>query len=144
MYGKASGSQGAYSVPQVRLEGSQPINASLTARQSRKTRLLLASKLRYYREVVAQTLRALRPEVEVTIAEPADLDTCSILRLAPDMVICSEVTEVVRENVPVWVELYPQHEAYSVVSIEGKRKEYALIELSDLLSIVDQAKALAR
>jgi len=45
---------------------------------------------------------------------------------------------------PVWIELYPRHEAYSVVSIEGKRKEYALMELSHLLSIVDQAKGLAR
>lgn len=58
--------------------------------------------------------------------------------------ICSEVTEVVRENAPVWIELYPRHEAYSVVSIEGKPKEYALMELSDLFSIVYQAKDPAR
>jgi hypothetical protein len=64
--------------------------------------------------------------------------------LVPGLVICGETTEVVRENIPVWIELYPRHEAYSVVSIEGKRKEYALMELSDLLSIVDQAKGLAR
>lgn len=51
---------------------------------------------------------------------------------------------MVRENVPLWVELYPPREAYSLVSIEGKRKEYGLIELSDLLFIVDQAKGLAR
>jgi hypothetical protein len=38
---------------------------------------------------------------------PADRGS-SILRLVPDVVICSEVTEVVRENVPVWVELYPR------------------------------------
>jgi hypothetical protein len=74
---------------------------------------------------------------------PADRDS-SILRLVPNMVICSEVTEVVRENVPLWVELYPRREAYSVVSIEGKRKEYGLIEPSGLLFIVDQAKGLAR
>jgi len=86
---------------------------------------------------------ALLREAEVTTAEPAVLYG-SVLRFAPDLVICSEVTEVVRENVPVWIELYPRHEAYSVVSIEGKPKEYAMMELSDLLSIVDQAKDLAR
>ncbi len=116
---------------------------SLTDRQSRKTRLVLACELRYYRGVIAHTLRELRPEVEVTTVEPADLDS-SVLRLAPDIAICSEATQVVKERVPVWVELYPRHEAYSVVSIGGKLKEYALIELSDLLSIVDQAKSLAR
>jgi hypothetical protein len=35
-------------------------------------------------------------------------------------------------------------EVAPVLSIGGKRKEYALIELPDLLSIVDQAKDLAR
>lgn len=75
--------------------------------------------------------------------EAADRDS-SILRLVLDMVICSEVTEVVRGNVPLWVELYPPREAYPLVSIEGKRKEYGLIELSDLLFIVYQAKGLSR
>ena len=119
------------------------VDMSLTDCQSGKMRVLLASELCYYHEVIAQTLRALRPEVELTTVAPADRDS-SILRLAPDMVICSEATEVVRKNVPVWVELYPRREAYSVVSIEGKRKEYGLIQLSDLLFIVDQAKGLAR
>jgi hypothetical protein len=35
-------------------------------------------------------------------------------------------------------------ELAAVLSIGGKRKVYALIELPDLLSIVDQAKCLAR
>ena len=80
---------------------------------------------------------------ELPAVAPADRDS-SILRLVPDMVMCGEVTEVVRGNVPLWVELYPPREAYSLVSIEGKRKEYGLTELSDLLLIVDQAKGLAR
>ncbi len=80
---------------------------------------------------------------ELPAVGAADRDR-SILRLVPDMVICGEVTEVVRGNGPLWVELYPWREAYSVVGIEGKRKEYGLIELSDPLFIVDRAKGLAR
>ena len=80
---------------------------------------------------------------ELPAVAPADRDN-SILRLVPHMVMCSEVTEVVRGNVPLWVEPYPPREAYSLVSIEGKRNEYGLIELPDLLFIVDQAKGLAR
>ena len=80
---------------------------------------------------------------ELPAVEAADRDS-SILRLVLDMVICSEVTEVVRGNVPLWVELYPPREAYPLASIEGKRKGYGLIELSDLLFIVYQAKGLAR
>jgi hypothetical protein len=103
--------------------------------------VLLTSELRYYRQAVAEALRELRPEVEVTTMEPADLDS-SVQRLTPKLVVCSEATDAVRENVPVWVELYPGHEAHSVVSIKGKRKEYDEMELSVLLSLVDVAKGL--
>ena len=80
---------------------------------------------------------------ELPAVEAADRGS-SILRLVPGMVICGEVAEVVRGNGPLWVELHPRREAYSVASIEGKRKEYGLVELSDLLFIVNQAKGLAR
>jgi hypothetical protein len=122
---------------------SAAANTSLTSHRPRRMRVLLANELRYYREAIAEALRLLRPEVEVTTVEPADLDS-SIRHLASDMVVCTEATDAVRENVPVWVELYPGHEAHSVVSIEGKREEYAEMEFPDLLSIVDLAADLAR
>jgi hypothetical protein len=48
----------------------------------------------------------LRPNVEVVTVEPDELDD-HVLLLAPEMVIFSEATGVVRERVPVRVELYP-------------------------------------
>ena len=109
--------------------------------QSHKVRVLLANDLRYYREAIAEALRALRPEVEITTVVPGDLDS-SILRLGPDVVVCSEATDIVRKNVSVWVELYPGHEAHSIVSIDSMCTKYAKIELSDLLAIIDRAKAI--
>ena len=76
-------------------------------------------------------------------AEPEELEA-RILGLAPNMVICSEATSVVRERVPVWVELYPDYGSSSVVGIEGGRTTIEEIQLSDLLSIVDRAERLAR
>src|SRR5829696_6946997 len=111
----------------------------LTNRRSRKVRLLVAPELRYYRETLARTIHQLRPEVEVETVEAAALDD-SILRLAPDMVICSKVTDVVRKTVPVWVELYPGHEEHSIVSIRGRVEERARLELSDLIFILDQVE----
>ncbi len=105
--------------------------------------ILLANEPRAYRESIAQVLQQLRPGVEVITAEPEELEA-RILGLAPEMVICSEVTGVVRERVPVWVELYPDYGSRSVVSIEGRCTTIEEIQLSDLLSILDRAERRAQ
>jgi hypothetical protein len=79
----------------------------------------------------------------VITAEPEELEA-RILELAPNMVICSEFTSIVRERVPVWVEFYPDYGSSSVVGIEGRRTTFEEIQLSDLLSIVDSEERLAQ
>ena len=54
------------------------------------------------------------------------------------MVIFSEATGVVRERVPVWVELYPGYGPESVVGVRGERSTVEEIQLSDLLSVIDR------
>ncbi len=76
-------------------------------------------------------------------AESEELEA-RILELAPNMVVCSEATSVVRERVSVWVELYPDYGSSPVVGIEGRRTTIEEIQLSDLLSIVDRAERLAQ
>ena len=105
--------------------------------------ILLANEPRAYREGIAEVFRQLRPNVEVITAEPEELEART-LALAPDMVICSEATGVVRERVPLWVELYPDYGSRSVVGIQGKSTAIEEIQLSDLLSIVDRAERLAQ
>ncbi len=72
-------------------------------------------------------------------AEPEELEA-RILGLAPDMVICSEATSVVRERVPFWVELYPDYGSRSVIGIQGRCTTIEEIQLSDLLSILDRTE----
>jgi hypothetical protein len=104
-------------------------------------RVLLANEPRAYREVIAETLRGLRPNAEMLEVEPAELDD-SVRRFDPDVVICSGVTDTVRERVPVWVDLYPEYEARSIVSVGGIREELPDITLEDLLAAIDQAEKL--
>jgi hypothetical protein len=112
--------------------------------RSRKTLVLLANEPRAYRESIAQVFRQLRPNVEVVTAEPDELED-RVLRLAPDMVIFSEATGLVRERVPLWVELYPGYGPGSVVGGAGEeRSTVEEIQLSDLLSVVDRAERLAQ
>jgi hypothetical protein len=98
---------------------------------------LIANELRSYREVIATAIRQLRPNVEVIVTEPNELDA-SVERLCPDLVVCSKATDRVRSGVHAWIELYPDNEAQSVVSIGGRHSTVETIQFSDLLSIVDQ------
>ena len=110
--------------------------------QSRKALILLANEPRAYRESIAQVLGQLRPNVEVITAEPEELEE-RVLRLAPEMVVFSEAPGLVRERVPVWVELYPEYGGGSVVGLGEERSTIEDIQLSLLLCVVDHAERLA-
>jgi hypothetical protein len=110
------------------------LNAGAAERRPRKALVLLANEPRAYRESIAQVFRQLRPNLEVITEELED----RVLRLAPEMVIFSEATGVVRERVPVWVELYPGYGPESVVGVRGERSTVEEMQLSDLLLVVDR------
>lgn len=101
-------------------------------------RVMLANEPRSYRESIAAVFRQLRPDLDLEVVEPEDLEDY-LSDHAADVAICSHVTDEVRDLVPVWVELYPGHAAHSVVSERGTLTEFADIQLGDLLSIVDRA-----
>ena len=110
------------------------MNAGAAERRPRKALVLLANEPRAYRESIAQVFRQLRPNLEAITEELED----RVLRLAPEMVIFSEATGVVRERVPVWVELYPGYGPESVVGVRGERSTVEEMQLSDLLLVVDR------
>lgn len=107
----------------------------------KRTRLLMANEPRAYREVIAEAVRDLRPDVEVMTVEPGEIDDTTS-NFKPDMVICSVVTEMVKRDVLVWVELYPEFSPQSVISVKGETSKVDEIQLADLLCVVDRAERL--
>lgn len=101
-------------------------------------RVLLANEPRSYRESIAAVFRQMRPGLQVKVVDPEALES-NVVGFVPDVAICSRVTGAVRERVPVWVELYPEHAAHAVASEGGRRTEFAEIQLLDLISILDRA-----
>ena len=102
-------------------------------------RVLVACELKSYRQAIAAALRTLRPTVQVFETEEENLDG-EVGRLGPTRVVCSQLTAVIEDRVPVWVELYPGYGAESVVSVRGERSTIEEIQLSDLLSIIDRTE----
>ncbi|PLS85952.1 MAG: hypothetical protein CYG60_09810, partial [Actinobacteria bacterium] len=53
------------------------------------------------------------------------------------LVICTNATPLVCSRVPIWVELYPNCEASSRISIRGETATVEGIELTDVLALLD-------
>jgi hypothetical protein len=98
--------------------------------------VLVANELASYRESIAAVLRASAPCVEVFEAVSADLNR-EVLRLRPELVICSRVNSLVESRVPNWIELHPECKPFSTFCLGGERSVREQVHLSDLLSVVD-------
>lgn len=99
--------------------------------------VLVANELASYRESIAAVLRFSFPNLEVFEATSADLNR-EVLRVRPELVICSRATSLVKDRVPVWVELYPECEPLSTFCIYGESFAKEQVALPDLLSVVDR------
>ena len=103
-----------------------------------KSCIAVANEPRAYREVMVETLRDIRPDIDFVILEPEELEGL-IRALRPDLVICDRITIRVRNNVAFWLELYPGQNNHSIFGFSSKRSRIENIQLSDIVSIVDQA-----
>ena len=110
--------------------------------------LVVAIEPRSYRQVIGEAIRALRPHVEVTVLEPGMLGA-GVRRLEPELVFADQPDTFEPEGGgstgrPAWVEFRPYEEPPARVCLAGRRWELEAVELSDLLSIVDQTEELTR
>ena len=104
-------------------------------------RVMVANEPRSYRETIAYALAELRPNAEVLTVDPEDLER-ELLRVSPQLVVCSRVTRLIKREAPAWIELYPDLASESVVGFDGQRITYPDIDLETVLSIVDEAERL--
>ena len=102
-------------------------------------RVLMANELASYRQTIALVLRESRPDVEVIETDSGTLNQ-QVLRVSPDLVICSRVTSLVRERVPNWIELYPDCQPLSTICLGGEIRTVEDAEISDLISLVDRVQ----
>jgi hypothetical protein len=95
-----------------------------------------------YREAVALSLTKHRPHLETRIVPPEDLDQ-EAESFEPHLVVCNEVTQTVRENVPSWVQILLEDGLDAVVSVNGQSLEVHDISTEDLLGALDETEEMA-
>jgi hypothetical protein len=104
---------------------------------ARGMRALIANEPSIYREVISAALKELRPDIEIFISEPDDLEG-EFLRILPQLVVCSRPTKLVEREAPAWVELYPGGASHAVVKcLDGSRRTLPTMDFDTLLSILD-------
>ena len=107
-------------------------------------RLVVAIEPRSYRQVIGEVIKALRPHAEVTVLQPGTLGA-GIVRLRPELVFAARGPDTFGPTGrTAWVEFRPYEEPPARVCLTGRRWELEAVELSDLLSIVDQTEELTR
>lgn len=87
-------------------------------------------------------LRSLRPDVEVVIAGPEELDG-ELERLRPDLVVCNAATPLLRDSESSWVEVLVFDGLGANVCVGG---EYSTLEdpgMDDVVNIIDETERLA-
>ena len=106
--------------------------------------VLMAIEPRSYRQVIGRTIQALRPHIEVVVLAPDTLEA-GVARLGPGLVFADRPDDACAPNGrPAWVEFRPYEEPPARVRLAGRTWELEEVELSDLLSIVDEAEELSR
>ncbi len=109
----------------------------------KRMRVLVANEPRSYREALAITLQALRPQIAVMAGDPTDLDR-DVVRFEPHLVVCSRLTETVQTHCLAWVLFYPSGTHLIEVRVAGLQLTDTDLELSELLAIIDHTERLAQ
>jgi hypothetical protein len=100
--------------------------------------ILVANEPLVYRDVLGSQLPLLRPGLTVLVVDPADLDD-AVARLRPRLVICSELTETVRQFATAAFVLDPLGTNRAVLTVGGQHQVLLNPRLADLLAAVDTA-----
>jgi uncharacterized protein YabN with tetrapyrrole methylase and pyrophosphatase domain len=97
--------------------------------------VLLANEPRAYRDTLAVALRLLRPQAAVIVTDPSTLEE-DILQYDPQMVICSQLSQVVNSDVPTWVVLYPDGTLGATLHKEGENASIIGLDLAGIAALI--------
>ncbi|MEZ4496858.1 MAG: hypothetical protein R2845_08815 [Thermomicrobiales bacterium] len=101
--------------------------------------VIIATKLPLYREVLAATFHALRPDLSVLSVSEHELES-AVMSHRPWMVICSVVSQAISDACASWILLFPDERDEALVSIAGVRQTIPHADVHQLLDIIQEAR----
>lgn len=94
-----------------------------------------------YWEVLVLALRKHRPDAEVVLTEPDDMEWVKE-SFEPDLVMGSRISALARETLRAWVELAAWDGLCAEVSFGRRRSEITDVGIEDLIRILDEVEEL--
>lgn len=113
------------------------------ARTGIKIIVVFEDEYRAYRGALAATIRILRPNSEVVIAEPGKIGGV-VERFGPDIVIGSRFEAEDLDGVRAWIKLSLDPTRSTKVRVSGEDSEMINPTLDKLLAIIDDVEPLTR
>ena len=107
---------------------------------SAQVQILVGNEPPIYRDLLGSQLPRLRPNLTVLLVDPADLDD-AVAQMRPWLVLCSELTDAVRQFATAALVLDPDCPDRAVLAVEGQQQVLLRPRLTDLLAAVDAAVA---
>lgn len=106
-------------------------------------RILVANTPRMYRESLALSIHQHRPEFEVLLAAPSELDG-HVERLSPHVLVRDDdgVEMVAPDGVVCWVGINIDDHLNARIAVNGKISELHDVSLEEFLAALDEAKGL--
>lgn len=114
-------------------------------RLTRPTRVLFAYEESHlaYGDALARVIRALRPQLVVTVVELRSLEA-EVERLEPHLVVSSRSNTADPGGVAAWYRLSQEPAEPSEVCVGGRRFRFENPGLEDLVAVVDQVQEAVR
>lgn len=106
-------------------------------------KVVMAAEPRVYREAIGETIKSLKPHIEVAIVAPEDLKR-AVSNLDPELVICSQPDTFTPESRPAWIEFRPYDEPAAKVCLGGRYSELEEVRLEDLLRVIEETEKLSQ
>jgi hypothetical protein len=106
-------------------------------------RVLVTHELPTYREALGEALRLMRPQAEVVVVEPTNLDG-EVERRQPHIIFGSRLSDTARSSALAWALLNPQGKQLVETSVAGERATSSDLPFAAILALVDSAEHLAR
>ncbi len=98
--------------------------------------ILIGHAVPIYQEVLAATIRDLRPHLIVQRAAPEELGPL-VCRLQPALVICSSARDVTSQRGTSWAILYPDERDEMIVTTPRSCRTIPHANISALLHLLD-------
>ena len=99
--------------------------------------VLLGNSLPLYREVLASTLRVVRPDLRVHDVPPEVL-LAHVSKLQPRVVISSVALPATVVDVPVWINLFPEERDEALVTVAGVHRVLPHATVRQILSVIGE------